>query len=188
MKKGKVFIISAPAGTGKTTLVNKALHKHQDFKETTSHTTRKPRKNETNGKDYHFIQKEQFEKMINEEKFLEHISLYGEYYGTSKQEIENIQNQGNHAILVIDTQGGLNLKNQNFDAVYIFIQPPSIDELLKRLQKRSTECPNGIEERLTHAEREINDGKKYDHIVVNDNLDHAYQQLEEIFLLEENKI
>jgi guanylate kinase len=187
LKKGHVFVISAPAGTGKTTLVKKILKEFPCVKTSISFTTRKPRDREVSGIDYNFISLEEFKKKIDEGEFLEHVELYGDYYGTSKHTIEELQNQGKHVVLVIDTQGGLRLKRM-INASLIFIMPPSFEELASRLHKRKSEKPDVIEKRLKWAKNEIEDAKYYDYLIVNDNLKTAYQALRSILIAEEHRV
>lgn len=185
--KGKLFVVSAPAGTGKTTLVKKLTEQFSCIKMSISFTTRTPRPNEVDGIDYHFISHEEFQKKIETKDLLEYVELHGEYYGTSKAQVEKLQNDGKHVVLVIDTQGGLNLKNQ-IEVVLIFIMPPTFEELSLRLNKRKTEKLEEIEKRLSWAKHEMEDAKHYDYIIVNDNLNTAYQVLKSIFIAEEHRI
>jgi len=186
-EKGLVFVISAPAGTGKTTLVKKLQEEFSCVKTTTSFTTRSPRVGEIQGVDYHFISIEEFKKKIDKFEFLEYVELYGDYYGTSKNNIETLQLQGNHVILVIDTQGGLRLKKM-IDATLIFVMPPSLEELAKRLEMRKSETPDVIKKRLEWAKNEIEDANHYDYKIVNDNLKTAYQTLRSILVAEEHRV
>jgi guanylate kinase len=187
LKKGRLFVVSAPAGTGKTTLVKKILKEFPCVKASISFTTRKPRLGEVSGVDYNFVRAEEFKNKIDKGDFLEHVELYGDFYGTSKQTIEEIQSQGNHVILVIDTQGGLRLKKL-INATLIFIMPPSLEELGTRLIKRKSEKPDIIEKRLLWAKNEIEDAKYYDYLIVNENLKTAYQALRSILIAEEHRI
>lgn len=186
-EKGLVFVISAPAGTGKTTLVKELLNEFSCVKTTVSFTTRAPRKGEVNGVDYHFISVEEFKKKIETGEFLEYVELYGDFYGTSKNNIETLQNQGNHVILVIDTQGGLRLKKM-MSANLIFVMPPSLEELGKRLYNRKSESPDVIKKRLEWAKHEIEDAEHYDYKIVNDNLKTAYETLRSILIAEEHRV
>lgn len=180
--KGAAFILSAPAGTGKTTLMKRLINELPHIVESVSYTTREPRKGEVPGKDYHFISLGEFKRMINENEFLEHVELYGHYYGTSKKWVEEKLNEGKDVVLVIDTQGGVELKKTGFNATYIFITPPSMEELKRRLKGRSTETNSVIEERLACVDRELEQGQLYDYQVINDKLDEAFEQLKKIIL------
>lgn len=185
-KTGRVFVISAPAGTGKTTLVNMLTNEFPCVVESVSYTTRLPRLGEINGVHYHFVGIDKFEQMITENAFLEHVKLYGYYYGTAYATVKKLQQAGKHVVLVIDTQGALLLKGK-FPAVFVFLQPPSLDELRRRLKKRRTEDPTVIEERLNWAKQEIELAPKYDYCIVNDDLAVAYQVLRSIFIAEEHR-
>jgi guanylate kinase len=186
-KQGLAFVVSAPAGTGKTTLVQMLVKEFSCVVESISYTTRKPRKGEMPGVHYHFISEEEFQQRIAADDFLEYVNLYGNFYGTSRRWVQEQQGQGKHIMLVIDTQGALQLRSK-FHATFIFIKPPSMDELKKRLVQRQTECFASIEERLAWANREIEDGRFYDYQIVNDNLDVAYQVLKSIVIAEEHRV
>lgn len=193
-KKGLIFIISAPAGTGKTTLVKKLVQEFPQVKSNISYTTRQPRENEKNGEDYHFIDSGEFERKIKANELLEHVKLYGTYYGTSRKWVEGQLKKGHHVVLVIDTQGGLHLKHQfstselKSQVVLIFLEPPSMEELKKRLHLRQTESADVIEERLACSVREMEQGKLYDYKIINDQIDAAYQVLRSILIAEEHRI
>lgn len=187
LEEGKFFVVSAPAGTGKTTLVKKLVDEFPCVKTTVSFTTREPRTGEIDGVDYQFISREKFQKKIEKQDFLEYIELYGDFYGTSLKDIEKLQKLGHHVVLVIDTQGGIKLKKM-LEATLIFIMPPSIEELSSRLTKRKTENEEVIKKRLEWAKHEIADAKHYDYIIVNDNLKTAYQVLRSILIAEEHRI
>jgi len=187
MKKGLLFVISAPAGTGKTTLVRMLLKEFRDkVEESVSYTTRDPRLGEINGRDYHFIDQNKFEEMTCAGAFLESAKVFNHSYGTSKEAVANVQNLGKHVILVIDTQGALQLKGK-IEALFIFIIPPNLKELENRLRKRSSESDEAIAHRLSWAEKEISHAKKYDYHIVNDNLDVAYDALRSILIAEEHR-
>lgn len=183
-------MISAPAGTGKTTLVKKLTQEFPRIKPSISYTTRKPRTGEIDGIDYHFISEEEFKTKIKANELLEYVQLYGFYYGTSRLWVKEQLRNGNHVVLVIDTQGGLNLKPKFLpaEAVFIFIEPPSLEELNKRLQFRKTEPASAIEQRIACANREIEQGKQYNYRIINDQIDAAYDTLKCIFVAEEHRI
>lgn len=187
LKRGLVFILSAPAGTGKTTLVEKLANEFPSVVASVSFTTRSPRAGEINGIHYHFVDEAEFVKRISNEEFLEHVQLYGDYYGTSRLLLEEQLAQGKHVILVIDTQGALLLK-EKIEATYIFVSPPSLSVLEKRLLARKTEPQSVIQKRLAWAEHEMIAAKAYDYLIVNDELNTAYQVLRSIIIAEEHKI
>ena len=182
----KVFIISAPAGTGKTTLVNMLVKNLKNVKRSISFTTRKPRKNEVDKKDYFFVTNKEFENKIKDNDFLEYAKVFNHYYGTSKSYVEKVL-KDNHVILTIDVQGAFQVREKRKDTVLIFILPPSFEELKRRLKKRHTETAAIINERLQVAKVEIEKAKNYDYQVINDDLKIAYQKLKSIILKEEKK-
>lgn len=186
-KQGLAFIVSAPAGTGKTTLVQKLADEFACVTPSISFTTRRPRQGEIDGKHYHFISQAEFEAKIQAGEFLEYVELFGCYYGTSRRWVDARLAEGKHVVLVIDTQGALLLRKK-YPAVAIFLQPPSLSELRRRLQGRGTESQAKIEERLRTAEQELQAAKYYDYQVVNDDLEIAYQVLKSIFIAEEHRV
>lgn len=186
-KPGLAFVVSAPAGTGKTTLVKMLVKEFPNVVASISLTTRSPRPEELNGRDYFFVSTNEFEEKIQAGEFLEHVKLYGDYYGTSRQWVQDQLQKGNHVILTIDTQGALLLKN-HFPAVFIFIFPPSIEELKKRLELRKTETPAEIERRMAVAKKEIESAKFYDYTLINDDLKVAYNTLHSILIAEEHRV
>jgi guanylate kinase len=186
LKRGLVFVISAPAGTGKTTLVRMLQSEFHCLVESVSFTTRKPRPNETDGKDYFFISKEAFEKKIKEGEFLEHAQVFDNYYGTSKTFVEKEREKGKHILLVIDTQGALQLMKK-LDAAFIFISPPSLEELRARLYRRNADTDKTIELRLSWAEKEMALESRYNYHIINENLKTAYDVLRSILIAEEHK-
>lgn len=186
----RIFIISAPAGTGKSTLVNMLVERNpDDIAESCSCTTRLPRPGEVHAHHYVYLSESEFIKKINDKEFLEYAKLFGSYYGTRKEEVFNLLNRRKHVILVIDTQGAMQIKQQNFHPlpVFIFIKPPSLEELRKRLIKRGTESEEKVQERLLWAERELMVANRYDYQVVNEDIELSYQVLQSIFIAEEHK-
>ena len=149
-------------------------------------TTRPPRTNEVDGKDYFFLTKEAFEAKIAAGDFLEHAEVFGNHYGTARGFVTEQQKKGKHVILVLDTQGALQLKGR-LAATFIFIAPPSMEELRNRLMKRRTESPQLIDERLAWARHELEKASQYDYQIVNDHLDTAYTVLKSILIAEEHK-
>jgi guanylate kinase len=186
LEKGLIFVVSAPGGTGKTTLIEKLQEEFPCVVKSVSFTTRQPRQGEITGKDYHFITEAEFTAKKERGDFLEWVKLYGNYYGTSHSWIEEQQNLGKHVVLVIDTQGASVIR-RHLSAVYIFICPPDMDELRKRLNGRQTDNEIEIEKRLKRAKEEIEAGKKYDYQIVNDDLFTAYMVLKSIFVAEEHR-
>ena len=184
-ERGIVFIVSAPAGTGKTTLVRKLCDEFDCVVESTSYTTRTKRKNEVEGRDYYFITEEEFRQKISDGEFLEYAKVFGYYYGTSRHTVEELRQHQKHVILVIDTQGMQQL--QGFEAVTIFISPPNLDELKRRLTSRKSESVESVEYRLSWAEREIATASNYDYHIINDHLETAYDVLRSIFIAEEHR-
>jgi len=183
-----IYIFCAPSGSGKSTMVNHLLTNHPNlFELSVSCTTRPPRGKEVHGKEYYFISVEEFQQRIKNDDFIEYEQVYeGLYYGTLKEEIERIERAGKQVLFDVDVKGGINLKRILGDkAVSIFICPPSIDELRRRLEGRGDTSPEMIEKRLAKAEEELSYKPYFDRIVVNDDLQHAFAQLDAI--IDENK-
>jgi guanylate kinase len=179
-RQGKLFIISAPAGAGKNTLVNLLKQQLPHLKETISCTTRLPRLGEEHGRDYFFMSPQEFQTAIDQNELLEWVELYGHRYGTLKQQIFTLQSKGYDVVMIIDTQGAIKIKQQ-LQATLIFICPPSMNELRLRLKKRATESEEVIAQRLIWAEQEMEQKHFYDHAIVNDILDQACLNLKKIF-------
>ena len=178
-----IYIFCAPSGSGKSTMVNHLLTKHPNlFELSVSCTTRAPRGQEVHGREYYFISPEEFQQRIQNDEFIEYEQVYeGLYYGTLKQEIARIEAAGKQVLFDVDVKGGINLKHILGDkAVSIFICPPSIDELRRRLEGRGDTSPEMIEKRLAKASIEMEDMKYFDRVVVNDDLQHAFEQLDAI--------
>jgi guanylate kinase len=186
-KEGFVFVVSAPAGTGKTTLVDLLVKEFPSIIVSISYTTRQARPHEIEGVNYHFITVSEFEAKIAAGDFLEYVKLYGTYYGTARQWIIDQQKQGKHIVLVIDTQGALKIKKL-LQATYIFIRPPSLEILRNRLMNRQTEAPEMIEQRLAWAKKELENVQYYDYEIVNDDLKSAYQVLRSVVIAECNRV
>jgi guanylate kinase len=187
-KKGLLFVVSAPAGTGKTTLVRLLTEEFSCVVESISFTTRPPRVGEQEGKDYYFITKEVFEDKLQKAEFLESADVFGHLYGTSKELVESTREQGKHVVLVIDTQGALYLQTLSLDATYIFIAPPSLEILEERLLQRKTEDDGEREKRLSWAHKELEVASCYDFLIINSDLKVAYQVLKSILIAEEHRI
>jgi guanylate kinase len=186
-QKGILFIVSAPAGTGKTTLVQMLVHEFPSVIQSISFTTRQPRQGEIDGQHYYFISEAEFQAKIDNGDFLEHVSLYGSRYGTSKAWVDAQLALGKHVVLVIDTQGALQLKG-HVKAIFIFVGPPSIEELRRRLLKRGTESVEKIEERLAIVDKELQAAQYYDYFIMNRDLNIAYQVLRSILIGEEHRL
>ena len=188
VKRGELFVVSAPAGTGKTTLVHKLIQEFpKQIVQSISCTTRAPRNGEIDGKDYVFLTKEAFSRRVEKGEFLEHASVFNEDYGTLKSVVASHRESGKNVVLVIDTQGALALK-KNVEAIFIFIAPPSYDILKERLKSRKTETDSVQAERLKWASVEMERAKYYDYLVVNDELELAYQVLKSIVVAESHRV
>ncbi len=178
-----IYIFCAPSGSGKSTMVKHLLEKHPNlFELSISCTTRAPRGQEVHGKEYYFVTVDEFQKRIANDEFIEYEQVYdGLYYGTLKQEIERIEKAGKQVLFDVDVKGGINLKNILGDrATSIFICPPSIEELSRRLHGRGDTSEEMIEKRLAKAAIEMEDMQYFDKVVVNDDLAHAFEQLDAI--------
>lgn len=179
----KVLVFSAPSGSGKSTIVNHILSIYQDSMEfSVSATSREPRGEEQNGREYYFLTTEEFKKMVEEDKFVEFEEVYeGRFYGTLKSECERIWNAGHVIIFDVDVKGGVNLKKYFGDAALsVFIKAPSVEVLRERLVNRGTDPPEAIEERIAKAEDEMAYAPQFDYILVNDDLKTAYAESEKV--------
>ncbi len=184
LKKGKLFIVSAPSGAGKTSLCNKLLSKYENLKYSISYTTRSPRDREKDGKDYFFVNESVFESMIKNDEFIEWAIVHENYYGTAKNFIFNNLRNGYDIILDIDPQGARILRNKLGFGVYVFIIAPSIRELKIRLKRRRSETEEKMDKRLKNALKEVQYYRDYDYIIVNKDYDKAFKELESIFISE----
>lgn len=187
MREGLLIVISGPAGTGKGTVVGRLLEKNPNIKLSISKTTRKPRPGEREGVNYFFVSREQFEEEIKNERFLEYAEYNNNYYGTPKDFVFEALGKGFDVILEIETQGALKIKKAFSDAVLIFLLPPSIEELYRRLVKRGTESEDEIRARLEIAKNEIKLVQEYDYCVINDNVDDAAEKIQKIIEVEKLK-
>jgi guanylate kinase len=182
--KSKIFIISAPSGSGKTSILNSALLRLPNLVPSVSYTTRSPRPSERHGVDYFFISPDEFQSMIDQDAFIEWADVYGQLYGTSRRFLNEKLSNGFSVILDIDVQGAMQLKhnrtNDRLTKVFVFIMPPSLPKLEQRLRNRGTESVMEIEKRLSNAASEIEFKDRYDYIIINDVLDDAVQQLVDI--------
>jgi guanylate kinase len=180
-KHGHLFIISAPSGAGKTTIAKAVLQKFKDMCYSISYTTRKPRAEERDGVDYHFVSKQDFKNGIKKARWAEWAEVYGNYYGTSAEFIEKKLSSGCDILLDIDVQGTLQILKHHPDSVTVFILPPSINALRKRLEMRGSDSQAVIEKRLINAKKEMAQKKIYRHIIVNDELSAAIDEICAIF-------
>ena len=177
-KKGGMFILSSPSGAGKTTLVKK-ISRNRNFSVSISHTTRSPRPNEKNGKDYYFVSKNNFKKLIKNGEFLEHARVFDNYYGSSKNLVIKKIQEGKNIVFDIDWQGTRQIRNKKlkYRLVTIYILPPSKDELLKRLIKREKKNMNTVKKRMKEFKKDLSRWKDYDYVVINDNLSVCYKNI-----------
>jgi guanylate kinase len=178
--KPLVYIISAPSGSGKSTLVNELLPKVKNLEFSISYTTRSPRGSETNGRQYYFVSRPEFEKMIREDEFLEHAEVFGNYYGTARRFLREAENNGRDLLLDIDVQGAAQIQQKLPDTTGIFILPPDRKTLEERLRKRSEDSEEVIQRRLDTATREIENYKRYNYILINDQLEESIKLLRAI--------
>lgn len=180
--KGKLIIFSAPSGAGKTTIVKHLLQKGFNLEFSISATSREARHTETHGKDYYFLSGEEFLAKVKNKEFLEWEEVYkGTSYGTLKSEVERIRDKGNNVIFDVDVVGGLNIKKYYGDeALAVFVQPPSVEELRKRLKGRETETDEKIQMRIAKAEHELSFATEFDVVLTNDNLEVAFAEAEKI--------
>lgn len=187
-KNGKVFIISSPSGGGKTTLAKRLLKAGLGLAYSVSMTTRPKRAGEKNGKDYYFVNAARFKKGIRHGEFLEWTKTYGWYYGTPRKYIAGLLHKGKSPLLIIDVKGGMKVRRAlGSSASLIFIAPPSIAELKKRLKKRASDDKKEIQKRLKIARRELSYRDKYDYCVINDSIRPAVARLKSIIRLEKKK-
>lgn len=186
--KGNLFIISAPSGTGKTTILKKVISELGSIVFSVSHTTRSPREGEQDGVDYFFVDRDAFMTMQQQGLFLEWAEVHGNLYGTSSRTVQEITGQGNDIILDIDVQGAMQVMEKYRDqGVFVFIAPPSLVELERRLASRGTESDSVIETRLMNAREEMKSQELYDHIIINDSLNKAVESLKSIITEARNR-
>ena len=177
----KLFVISSPSGGGKTSLINKLFEdsRSANFEKSISDTSRQKREGDLEGKDYYFLSEKDFKDKIKKEEYVEYATVFGNFYGTSKEEIETKYNSSN-LILELDWQGAYAVKELFDDAMLIFLIPPSLEDLKQRLIKRNLDSSEAIENRLSEAKKEISKSKMYDYLVLNDDFDKAFEDLSQI--------
>jgi guanylate kinase len=176
-----LFVVSAPSGAGKTTIIHRASKILPELALSTSHTSRPPRKGECHAIDYFFITAEEFKQKIEQNEFLEWAEVHGNYYGTSTGEIKKLIEKGKIVVLDIDVQGAQQVrKSKALKPIYIFIEPPSMEELKNRLQNRDTESQASLQKRIINAQHELTFKNQYDFVIINDQLDKAVEEFVEI--------
>ena len=179
-REGIILIISAPSGAGKTTLCRALMERFPSMKESVSYTTRPSRAGEVHGVDYYYVSREEFQRMIDGDAFAEWAEVHGNLYGTALATIDEARKTGVDLVLDIDCQGARRLKEQIERCVYIFILPPSMEELRRRLENRSSDAQEVIDRRIERAAGEIREARWYDYIIINDNLEKAFEELSSI--------
>lgn len=177
----RLFVIAAPSGAGKTTLVHATVLNSSQLRFSISYTTRPQRSNEVDGKDYFFVDKEQFRKMRDDDELLESATVFDNFYGTSREQVESILSEGQSVVLEIDWQGAQQVRTSMPDCVTIFILPPSLTELERRLRDRRTDADAVIERRLRDAVSDMSHWTEFDYIIINDDLNEAVAELEAVF-------
>jgi guanylate kinase len=180
--RGRIFVISGPSGAGKSTLIRGVRERIVDIGYSVSHTTRRPRAGENDGKDYFFVDKEKFREMINHNAFVEWAQVYDDYYGTSYGTLTDKLEAGQDIILDIDIQGAKNIKDKITDCILIFILPPSREILERRLRERATDSAEALTKRIALAAKELTNCRWYDYLIINDDLERATKALESVIL------
>ncbi|HEX9506673.1 MAG TPA: guanylate kinase [Acidimicrobiia bacterium] len=177
MRRGLVFVISGPSGVGKDALIDRLLAKDPNLRRSVSFTTRQPRANEKDGVDYSFVPRDKFERLVAGDEMLEHAGYDGNLYGTSRERVNQLRSAGNDTILKIDVKGAQQVRRRLPDATFVFLAPPSMAELVRRTAKRHTESAEEQSARAMIAETEMKYASHYDHVVVNDDLDRAVDEV-----------
>ena len=177
---GKLFVFAAPSGAGKTTLVHAMVAKHPELRFSISYTTRKPRRNEANGVDYLFVSEEEFMRLRDQGEMLEYAEVFDHYYATSRSQVEKHLADNRNVILEIDWQGARQVRESMPECVTVFILPPSVEELERRLRDRRTDAPEVIERRLRDALSDMSHWDEFDYVIINDDLDAAVASLEAV--------
>jgi len=174
--RGLLCVISGPSGVGKTTVVDRLL-KEPGFRRAVTATTRAPREGETDGEHYHFLDQAKFDRWVAEDRFLEHATVYGRSYGTPLFEVEQILSDGAVCLLNIDVQGAALIRAKSSEGLFVFLGPPSWDELARRLRKRGSDAPAEIERRLSGARAEMDRAAEYESVVINDDLERTIGEI-----------
>lgn len=186
--KGLLMVVSGPSGAGKGTICKEFFKTHGNVYPSVSTTTRGPRKSEVDGVNYHFISQSSFQTLLDEDAFLEHAKVYGNMYGTTKDAVMSKINKGFDVLLEIEMQGARQVKEKYPNGIYIFILPPSLKDLEKRIQKRGSETPESMKNRLGAAYKEIGFIKEYNYYIINDEIDNAVNVISAIYTAEKCKI
>jgi len=184
---GIIFILSAPSGTGKTTICKLLIQKLPDLKFSISHTTREPRNGEVEGTDYHFTSKKEFEEKIERGEFIEWAKVFKNYYGTAFESVDRHNLNGEDVLIELDVQGAQSLRDINYKAVFIFMMPPSLEELKTRLNKRGTESASKIQDRLETSKKEMQQSPLYDYILTNIDTEETTNNLISIITAEHSR-
>ena len=187
-ENGNLIVISGPSGTGKGSIINEVMNRNNNIWYSVSLTSREIRKGEKEGINYYYTSKEDFQSKIKDDDFLEYTEYNGNYYGTPKEYINEKINSGNDVILEIEINGALKIKELIPDAIFVFILPPNLEDLIKRLEKRGTESKEKILDRFKTAYKEINEVTKYNYVVVNDDLNIAIDKVDAIFKAERCRV
>jgi len=183
--KSKLFCISAPSGCGKSTLIRELLSNNESLKQSVSFTTRNPRESEVHGEDYFFVSKDDFSEMIKKNELIEYAEVYGNFYGTQKKWLQEELNKNlAHILLELDIQGAMSIKKIFPESVRIFINPPNLGILKKRLYKRGKDSDKQIKIRLAKAEEEISIGSNFEYVIMNDNFEECLESLNNIINIE----
>lgn len=187
-EEGKLIILSGPSAVGKGTVITALMDEYQDISYSVSVTTRQPRVDEEDGVDYFFVSEAEFREMIDNDEFIEWAKVHENYYGTPKKYVEDTLAAGQDVILEIDIQGAVQVKKRYQQGVFIFLAPPSLEELEARIQKRGTDSQKAIEVRMENATEEMERAENYDYIVVNDEVDGAVERVKSIIIAERCKV
>jgi len=187
MAKGIFIVVSAPSGAGKSSLCQRLMQAYPEIKFSVSYTSRPPRPNEVNGKDYHFISRKEFKNRIDQGEFVEWVENYGHLYGSSRNVMKEFIQDGRDLLLDIEPRGAKKIKQEFKGGIYVFILPPSRSELLKRLEKRGHETDEVIQKRFRQAENELKEISWYDYVIFNEDLETAVNQLTSIYIAEKCK-